>query len=100
MSAKGHCRHCAEDCRGGDPIPAWPRPEMHSGSLEDAQRAVLAFHLGLCSGANLAQWYDCPACAEAERVADAIIAAAAEHDLSEAQHAAFVRCAAIARGDA
>lgn len=53
MSAPGHCRHCEEGCTGDTPILGWPDDEPHTDD-------------------NGATWPggDCPACDEAERIAD------------------------------
>ena len=52
MSAPGHCRHCEEGCTGDTPILGWPDDEPHTDD-------------------NGATWPggDCPACDEAERIA-------------------------------
>lgn len=52
MSAPGHCRHCEEGCTGDTPILGWPDDEPHTDD-------------------NGATWPggDCPACDEAEHIA-------------------------------
>ena len=85
-----HCDHCEDGCPGGLPIPAWPEPEPHRND-------------------DGAEWPEdnCPACAEAKRIAKWCKAQASRvlserstyYDDRDVRAMAYEGLAEFARGD-